>query len=100
MQLKSNRAVYDILVLLLSYPEKRENLEVEKLHVDEDEEEEKPKYPLKLRTNTRQETRDITPQFQCCVCHSNVYGEKEDSPCLLVHTDCDFHPCILFVKLS
>ena len=67
---------------------------------DEDEEEEKPKYPLKLRTNTRQETRDITPQFQCCVCHSNVYGEKEDSPCLLVHTDCDFHPCILFVKLS
>ena len=38
MQLKSNRAVYDILVLLLSYPEKRENLEVEKLHVDEDEE--------------------------------------------------------------
>ena len=41
MQLKSNRAVYDILVLLLSYPEKRENLEVEKLHVDEDEEDDK-----------------------------------------------------------
>lgn len=41
MQVKSNRAVYDILVLLLSYPEKRENLEIEKLHVDEDDEDNK-----------------------------------------------------------
>lgn len=37
-QLKSNRAVYDILVLLLSYPEKRGTLTAEHLQVDEGEE--------------------------------------------------------------
>lgn len=35
-QLTSNRAVYDILVLILTYPEKRSHLEAETLHVDED----------------------------------------------------------------
>ena len=37
-QLKSNRAAYDILVLLLSYPEKRGTLTAEHLQVDEEEE--------------------------------------------------------------
>ena len=37
--LKSNRAIYDILVLLLSYPEKRANLSSERVYVDEDDEE-------------------------------------------------------------
>ena len=37
--LKSNRAVYDILVLLLSYPEKRGNLSSVRVNVDEDDEE-------------------------------------------------------------
>ena len=36
-QLTTNRAIYDILVLLLTYPEKRSHLQAETLHVDEDE---------------------------------------------------------------
>lgn len=35
-QLTSNRAIYDILVLILTYPEKRSHLEAETLRVDED----------------------------------------------------------------
>ena len=58
---------------------------------DEEEEEEKHTFPLKRRGSTRQYIRDITPQFQCCVCHSDMCGEEEDSPCLLVHTDYDYH---------
>lgn len=42
MSLSHNRAIYDILYLLLSYPEKREHLveEQEKHHIDEDDDEE------------------------------------------------------------
>ena len=41
MSISHNRAIYDILYLLLSYPEKRDHLveEQEKHHIDEDDDE-------------------------------------------------------------
>ena len=42
MSISHNRAIYDILYLLHSYPEKRDHLveEQEKHHIDEDDDEE------------------------------------------------------------
>ena len=62
--LKSNRAVYDILILLLSYPEKRGNLTSERVYVDENDEEseeEKDKDLKKGEKNCEDDQDNHTP---------------------------------------
>lgn len=61
---------------------------------DEEDEEAKTEPALQGTESYSQCVRDITPQFQCCVCHSDVCSGEEDAPCLLVHTDYDYHPRI------
>lgn len=45
-----------------------------------------------LSSSTQQCVRDMTPEFQCCVCHSSVCESEGDIPCLLVHEDNFSHP--------
>ena len=45
-----------------------------------------------LSSSMQLSVRDMTPEFQCCVCHSSMCESEEDIPCLLVHEDNFCHP--------
>ena len=60
-----------------------------KYYESESEEEEEA---CTLTSSMQQSVRDMTPEFQCCVCHSSLCELDEDIPCLLVHEDNFCHP--------
>ena len=87
LQVKSNRAIYDILVLLLSYPEKRANLSSERVYVDEDDEE---------KANEKSVNKEGDNREECSDNHSPIEGDD----CYNVFHFLLFHPIDIDVRSS
>ena len=107
--LKSNRAIYDILVLLLSYPEKRANLSSERVYVDEDDEERANEKSVNKEGENREDSSDnhspiegddcynvlhflLLYQIDIDACSSQAYSSIVPSSHSSYY-DCSYHVC-------